>query len=186
MQKIAKSFWFTLAALFLFEAWLWDRLSEIGRSVAALVPFEAVKEALVRGLNTLPAPVVLAVLLIPVAVIEPLKLVALWLLANHHFFLGILAFVVLKVVGLGLIAFLFDVTRDKLLSMRWFAKVYVWVLWARDWAHALVEPYKQRLRASIAPIKAKLAAFMGELRRQGSFGRKLALIRARVRRARHI
>jgi hypothetical protein len=183
MHKITKPFWFLLAALFLIEAWLWDHLRDLGRRIAALIPFEAFKQALIRGLNSLPAPVVLLVFLIPVAVVEPMKLVALWLMTHHHVFLGLVGFLTIKIVGLGIIAFLFDVTRDKLLSMAWFARVYDFVLRIRDWAHALVAPYKQRLRAAILPYRERALAVLRNMQRNGSFGRKFSFLRARIRRA---
>jgi len=43
-------------------------------------------------------------------------------------------------------AFVFDVTRPKLLEMAWFEKLYEFVLDLRARATALVEPVKRRIR----------------------------------------
>ncbi|MET0606318.1 MAG: hypothetical protein ABWZ80_07665, partial [Beijerinckiaceae bacterium] len=50
-------------------------------------------------------------------------------------------------VGTGVAAFLFHVCEPKLMTIGWFARFYRAVLRAKDWAHALVDPYKRRLRA---------------------------------------
>lgn len=184
MRKISKPFWFVLAALFLFEAWLWDRVGGLLKSLVALIPFESVKRALARGLDKLPPPVVLFVFLIPIAVIEPFKIVGLWLIAHHHIFFGILAFVAAKVLGVGVVAFLFDATREKLLSMAWFARFYAWVLKVRGLAHEVLEPYKVRIREALAPFKQRLKEMLAAFATHGGLGRKLALLRARARRLR--
>lgn len=185
MQKILRPLWFLCAALFLFEAWAWDVLGHALARLAALIPFEAFKQALARGLERLPAPIVLVVFLIPLGIIEPFKFLGLWLIAHHHFILGILAFVAAKFAGLGVMAFLFEMTRTKLLSMGWFAQFYQWVLRLRAWAHAVLEPYKVRLRQALAPFKEglrEMLAIMGTP--GGGFGRRLVLLRDWARRSR--
>jgi hypothetical protein len=51
-----------------------------------------------------------------------------------------------KFLGVGVAAFIFDVTRDKLLEMRWFEALYEFVMALRAKATALVEPIKIRIR----------------------------------------
>ncbi|OIQ68980.1 hypothetical protein GALL_494240 [mine drainage metagenome] len=50
-----------------------------------------------------------------------------------------------KFLGVGVTAFVFDVTRSKLLEMEWFETLYEFVLALRAKAAALVEPFKQRI-----------------------------------------
>ena len=50
-----------------------------------------------------------------------------------------------KFLGVGVTAFIFDVTRTKLLEMRWFEKLYEFVMALRAKAAALVDPVKQRI-----------------------------------------
>ncbi len=40
---------------------------------------------------------------------------------------------------------MFDVTRDKLLEMNWFEKLYEFIMALREKAKAVVEPVKQRI-----------------------------------------
>ena len=51
-----------------------------------------------------------------------------------------------KFLGVGVTAFIFDVTRPKLLQMRWFAKLYELVLALRAKAAELVDPIKLRIK----------------------------------------
>src|ERR1700738_2227066 len=113
-----------LAAVFLFESWFWQGCIAIGRRLVALIPWAALKRRFSALVAKLPAPVVLVIFLIPVAIIEPMQTVCVYFIARGHLFLGIVGFVTLKFLGLGLIAVLFDLTRDKLLSMPWFAWTY--------------------------------------------------------------
>lgn len=186
MKRLVHAFWFFCAAVFLIEAWLWDELGGLLKRLAGLLPFEAWKRALARGLDALPAPVVLLVFLIPIGVIEPFKLVALWAITHHHVILGVAAFVAAKFAGLGITAFLFETTRDKLLTMGWFKRFYDWVIVLRARAHAFLAPYKQRIHETLAPFKAKLRAYRDAAARRGGLGRRLSLLRAQVQRFRRL
>jgi hypothetical protein len=186
MKRLVHAFWFFCAAVFLIEAWLWDATGDLLRRLAALLPFEALKQALAKALAALPPPVVLLVFLIPIAVIEPFKLVALWALTHHHVFLGVLVFVAAKFAGIGITAFLFELTRDKLLSMNWFARFYHWVLMWRDRAHAFLAPYKLRIHEAMAPFKQRLRDWLKASAERGGLGHRLMLLRARIQRARRV
>ncbi len=178
----------TLAAIvFLIEAWLWDMTIALGRWVVGLVPWQEFKQAIVRLIERLPPYGALPLFLVPVAVIEPLKFFAIEQIAHGHLFWGLMTFVVLKFVGVGLVAFIFDLTRDKLLAIGWFERFYQWMVKWRDKAHAFIEPYKEVVRAQIADLKRQLAALRLRLNLpQGRGGalEMLARLRARVRRAR--
>ncbi len=76
----------------------------------------------------------------------PLKLVGLWLLANEYWVSAIVVIVFGKFIGVGVTAFIFDVTRTKLLQMGWFKKIYQFIMMLRARAAALVEPVKRRIR----------------------------------------
>jgi hypothetical protein len=76
----------------------------------------------------------------------PLKLVGLWLLANEYWVSAAIVIVLGKFVGLGVTAFIFDVTRSKLMQMAWFKKVYEFIMAMRAKAADLVQPIKQRIK----------------------------------------
>ena len=131
-----------LAAAFLFESWVWQGCIALGRRIVALIPWAALKARIAALVARLPAPVVLVIFLIPVAILEPMQTLCVYLIARGHLVLGILGFVALKFFGLGLIAVMFDLTREKLLSMAWFAWVYAKVVAFHAFAHDLIAPYK--------------------------------------------
>ena len=91
-----------------------------------------------------------------------------------------------KLVGLGVTAFIFEVTKDKLLQMAWFRGVYVFFLWARDWAHEKIAPITRQLRAwshqTIKPIVRRLRRWRRILspRHAGRFLERLMRIRRRM------
>ena len=88
----------------------------------------------------------LIVFAVPLIPLFPLKLIGLWLLANEYWVSAVVVIVLGKFVGVGVTAFIFDVTRSKLLEMRWFEKLYEFILTIRGKAAALVNPIKQRIR----------------------------------------
>ena len=75
-----------------------------------------------------------------------------------------------KLLGLGVTAFVFDATRHKLLQIAWFRRMYDWVMWARDWAHAQTEPIRARIR--------KIVWMLGPERARRTFGRLMRLRRS--------
>jgi hypothetical protein len=99
--------------------------------LAGLKPFRRL-EALIARLPPYPT---LALFLIPMAVIWPIKLYALYLIGLGHVGEGAAAFVVAKIVGVGLAERLFAISRDKLLSIGWFAKAFYAVIRIRDRVH---------------------------------------------------
>jgi hypothetical protein len=167
------------AVVFLIEAWLWDKTILLGRWVARHIPWQEFKDAVTRLIERLPPYGALLLFLIPVAVIEPLKIVAIDQIAHGHLLRGALAFVVLKFVGLGLIAFIFDLTREKLLTIGWFARFYAFVIYWRDKAHDFVAPYKAAVIARLSALKHSIDAAGGK----GGVLGMLARLRARVRKA---
>jgi hypothetical protein len=145
MRRLLQPFWIVLAVIFLVEAWLWDHLEPIVARFVALIPLRAFKQWLAERVDTLSPAMTLIVFLVPVIPLFPLKLAGLWLLTHEYWLAAILTIVFAKFLGVGVTAFIFDVTRPKLLEMRWFERLYRFVLTLRSRATALVEPVKQRI-----------------------------------------
>jgi hypothetical protein len=146
LHKLARTFWVVLAVLFLIEAWLWDHLEPIVARVVAFIPWQGLKSALVRLIARLSPQATLVVFVIPFILLAPLKFLEVWLIVKQRWIGAILVLVLAKLVGLGVTAFIFEVTRDKLLQMAWFRRVYEFFIWLRAWAHQKVEPVTRRLR----------------------------------------
>src|SRR3954467_1477104 len=146
MRRILQPLWVLLAIVFLIEAWLWDHLEPIVARVVALIPLHEFKQWLAERVDTLSPAMTLIVFIVPVIPLFPLKLVGLWLLTHEYWVSAVLTIVFAKFVGVGVAAFLFDVTRSKLLEMAWFEKLYEFVMMLRRRAADVVEPLKLRIR----------------------------------------
>ena len=145
MRRLLQPFWVLLAIIFLIEAWLWDHLEPIVARVVALIPLRAFKHWLAERVDALSPAVTLIVFIVPVIPLFPLKLVGLWLLAHEYWLSAIGTILFAKFLGVGVTAFIFDVTRPKLLEMRWFEALYNFILAIRAKATALVDPIKRRI-----------------------------------------
>jgi hypothetical protein len=146
MRKLSRVFWVALALVFLLEAWLWDHLQPIVAQVVDLVPWKRLKTRIAAFVRTLSPLATLAVFIVPVIVLLPLKFGEIWLLSHRRWFAALALLVFAKLLGLGVTAFIFDITRRKLLLIPWFRRTYDTVMWWRDWAHAMVDPVERRLK----------------------------------------
>ena len=145
LKKLIRAFWVVLAVLFLIEAWLWDHLEPIVARVVELIPLRAFKHWLSERVDTLSPAMTLVVFIVPVIPLFPLKVVGFWLLTHEYWLSAIATIVFAKFLGVGVAAFIFDVTRPKLLEMHWFEALYDFVVDLRARATALVEPVKLRI-----------------------------------------
>lgn len=149
LRRLLQPVWVLLAIIFLIEAWLWDHLEPIVARVVALIPLARVKEWLAERVDALSPAMTLIVFAVPILPLFPLKLMGLWLLTHEYWLTGVSTFLFAKMLGVGVTAFLFDVTRDKLLEMHWFERLYELMLRLRAKATELVEPVKRRIRELI-------------------------------------
>src|SRR5258708_24557056 len=139
-------FWVLLAIIFLIEAWLWDHLEPVVAWFVELIPLRSFKQWLAERVDRLSPAMTLIVFIVPVIPLFPLKLVGLWLLTHEYWISAILTIIFAKFLGVGVAAFVFDVTRSKLLEMRWFETLYEFVLNLRAKANNLVDPLRRLLK----------------------------------------
>ena len=149
MRRLLQPIWVLLAIIFLIEAWLWDHLEPIVAWFVALIPLRAFKQWLAERIDTLSPAMTLIVFIVPVIPLFPLKLIGLWLLAHEYWMSAIATIIFAKFVGVGVAAFIFDVTKDKLLEMDWFEALYEFILGLRAKANALVDPIKSKIRDAL-------------------------------------
>jgi hypothetical protein len=145
LRRLLQPIWVLLAVIFLIEAWLWDHLEPIVAWVVAKLPLQAFKAWLAERVDTLSPAMTLIVFAVPVIPLFPLKLVGLWLLTHEYWLSAIFTILFAKLVGVGVTAFVFDVTRPKLLEMGWFERLYEFIIDLRAKAVALVDPIKRRI-----------------------------------------
>jgi hypothetical protein len=171
MRRLIRPFWIVLALLFLLEAWLWDHLEPIVEGAVGLFPWGRLKGWIKRTIEHLPAWAALGVFVVPFLVLLPLKFLEVYFIATHNWLAAGAVLLLAKLLGLGVTAFVFDATRDKLLQMAWFHRLYDWVMWARDWAHEITEPVRERVRQTAWLLKPQ---------RAGRFLRRLMRLRRRA------
>jgi hypothetical protein len=186
MRRLLKPLWILLALVFLFEAWLWNHLRPIVAWIVNLIAWDRLKQRLAAAIEHLPPYATLLVFLVPVILLFPLKLLGLYMLA-HGSWLGAMAVLAAaKVISMGATAFVFEVTRPKLLQLAWFRAFYERMLVWLAKAHAIVDPLKERMRAAIAhaymPIRRRVRRWLWMLQpgRRGRFLRRLARLRRRA------
>ena len=149
LRRLLQPVWVLLAIIFLIEAWLWDHLEPIVARVVAAIPLARFKQWLTERVDALPPAMTLIVFAVPILPLFPLKLVGLYLLTHEYWLTGMSTFLFAKMLGVGVTAFVFDVTRDKLMEMHWFERLYDLVMKLRAKAHELVDPVKQRIKEII-------------------------------------
>jgi hypothetical protein len=123
-----------LAVIIVFEEWGWRPLAELLAQLARWRPWAVVESVIVR----LPPYAALLVFALPTALLLPLKLLALVLVAGGHTFLAAALFVAAKVVGTALVARLFMLTQPALMQIGWFARAY-----------NILMPWKEMLLAEV-------------------------------------
>ena len=164
--------WVILALLFLIEAWLWDHLEPVVERVVNVVPWGKFKISLSRLIENLPPYAALTIFIIPIIVVLlPLKFLEVYVIATQGWMGVILVLLFAKFLGVGVTAFVFDVTRSKLLQIAWFHRMYDWFIWLRGWSREITEPIRQRVR--------KLA-WMLKPQRAGRFMRLFMRLRRRA------
>src|ERR1700745_1107374 len=104
MRRLLQPIWILLAIIFLIEAWLWDHLEPVVARGGGALPLRAFNQWLFLGV----------VFIVPIIPLFPLKLVGLWLLAHEYWMSAIGTIIFAKFLGVGVTAFIFDVTRPQL------------------------------------------------------------------------
>jgi hypothetical protein len=164
-----------LALIVLFEEWGWRPLAA-GLATLARWQLWAKAEALVAAL---PPYLALCVFALPTALLFPLKLLALYLIAKGQAVAAALLFAAAKVVGTALVARIFQLTQPALMRISWFAWAYgrfipwkeaVFAAIRQTWAWRYGRIVKARARKIAEPIwreaKARLAVVMGDIRQR--------------------
>ena len=123
-----------LALLVLFYDWGWETLSHVFDWLARRPLWRAMENTIRR----LPPWAALLVFLVPTALLFPIKLAALWLIAQGKGALGVIVIVGAKLVGTAVVARLFSLTQPALMKLRWFATFYHWFIpWKDLWLDAI-------------------------------------------------
>jgi hypothetical protein len=147
-----------LAVLLIIEEWLWEFLSACAHYLAVLLRLESVERWLSQ---TAPVTALLAIM-IPILIVTPINLAALWLLLHGLLLQGVLLEVFAKLLGTLLVARVFTLTKPQLLTFSAIALVYNTITTWLRWAHAkIADTAIYRLSRKVkAQVKAKVKAWL--------------------------
>jgi hypothetical protein len=158
-----------LALVVIFEEWGWEPLAAALARLARYRPIAAL-ERWIAGLPPLGALFIFAA---PMTLLFPLKLVAVWLLAQGKVLMAGALFVGAKLASTAIVARLFMLTKPALMRIGWFARAYTWYLpwqeaafaWLRgSWAWRQGRVVKATVKRALMPLKRRLLARASEVR----------------------
>jgi hypothetical protein len=132
-----------LAIVFLFETWVWRKIVALARVLSSLLPWERFRDAAKRMLQRAPAFVSVALFVVPLAVSEIGAFISVVIMATGHVFAGMALYVIMKIFGLFLVPVIFEITRERLLALRWFAYLYAKFEALHAMATRFVAPYRE-------------------------------------------
>lgn len=146
-----------LAVFVLFEEWLWDILATIAYWLSHLLHLKRF-DAWLSSLNPIPA---LCAFFIPLIIVTPFNLLALFLLAHGAIIQGVILEIIIKLIGTLLIARVFRLTKPALLTFTWLSLIYNTITRILTWAHEIIHQtsiYKLVAKIKTA-IKIKIASW---------------------------
>ena len=127
LKKVLRgTFVVLMVPILLFEEWGWTPLANlVGRlaSHSGLATLE-------RHVSALPPWAALLSFLLPMLLLLPVKLAALWLFAGGHVVTGVALLAGAKLLGTALVARIFQLTQPALMQIAFFARWYLrWKGW---------------------------------------------------------
>jgi len=108
----------------------------LARPIANWIGEHLPLKRLKNWIRSLPPYPSLALFSVPVIVLEPIKPLAAYLAATCQFLVGALTFIIGELLKLVLVERLFALTREKLMRIPTFAKLYGWYSQALSWLKA--------------------------------------------------
>lgn len=119
--------------------------------------------------RTLPPYAILALFIVPHAVIEPAKVYGLYLIGSGHPRFGVIVFVLSYIVGIVVVERIYHAGKEKLRTIAWFAKILDWLFDLRDrliaWAKstevwALAAKAKRWAAEVIAQVRLRVGSWL--------------------------
>lgn len=153
-----------LALVLIFEEWGWEPLARLAALLARLPLWGRIERRIAR----FPPWAALVTFFVPMVLLLPVKLLALYWISRGHALLGVLVVLAAKMLGTAAVARLFALTRPALMQLGWFARLYGrWV----PWKDALIASFKAtaawRSAAALASgLRGTLRRVLAALRRQ--------------------
>lgn len=149
---------------FLIDALFWSIIHPLAMRIVRL-PIFAGLWAWIGRLGPYPT---LLLFLVPIIILEPVKPISAYLIGTGHWFQGALVLGIGELLKIVIVERLFDMSKDKLLSIGWFAWIYRFVVGWLDWLKALpawraVMRRVEQVKALARRIALDLKAYMHRL-----------------------
>ena len=126
--------------------------------VAAFVPWTRF-QIWARGVvNGLPAIVAALLFGVPLIVSEFGAFISVVLMATGHLLIGSTMYIALKIAGVSLIPVIFDITREKLMTLPWFVFIYEQFERLHAMAKRFVAPYRVAAVGLLRRVRDKARA----------------------------
>lgn len=148
--------WF-LVSLWMLEELLWDAISWAEERIAFLRLIRIIERWVAARTPWQAA----ALMLTPAAVLFPAKIMGLWLLTSGHALAGIGVILAAKVIGTAIVARMYRLCKDVLLTLAWFAWCHRLVLRISTWVRA-TDAWQTAMRWKNA-LRASAREFMNRL-----------------------
>ena len=155
--------------ILLFEEWGWEPLHRAMAALSRLRPVAALEQAIMR----LPPYGALAAFAAPILLLIPVKLGALYLLTAGHPVLAVSLLIAAKLVGTGIVARIYHLTRPQLMRIGWVARAHdvfmpwkealfarVRTSWAWRWGRIAKVILHRRLGPTVAGVAKKLEQWL--------------------------
>jgi hypothetical protein len=163
--KLLRGLWIGLVGLVLiFEEWGWEPLARLVAWIGRLPGLRWI-EAWIRRLPPYGA---LALFVLPVLTLLPIKVIALYFLSEGHTVLGVSMIVLAKVVGTAITARLFMLTQPTLMRLAWFAHWFGrWLDWKgrvvaqvkASAAWQAIEQFRRGVRLAVKALVQRIRAW---------------------------
>ena len=131
------------AVYFAIDAFVFSLLKPLVRKISSLEIFRFIPPW-IASLSPYPT---LALFVIPLAILEPIKPFSAYLIASKHFITGVLLLVVGEVLKIIVVEHIFYIGKDKLMTIKAFAWSYTYVIGWLTWLRAL--PPWQAVKRSV-------------------------------------
>lgn len=179
LALLSRAFWTLLAVLFLALSWAWEVFAPLVAALVALIPLEHLKERIARFLDRLPPYPTLLIFLIPLVVSEVVKAFAIVLFARHLIISGAFVYLLGEIIRFALVAYLFNLCREKLLSIPWVKWTYDQFVRAHHWANAQTAPIKEAIRQALhdAGLNGKPGRYLDKVMAVWRLARRKSLFR---------
>ena len=144
------------------EETLWDCLKWLTAKIALLKWVQRI-ESLIRQL---PPYATVVVFLLPLTILFPFKLLAVYWMTQGHWFASLAVIIAAKVLGTAIEARMFVICKPQLMSIAWFRRLHDWLIQISNRVHAALHalPIYQVIRARLIAIKAVCGQYLNRIK----------------------